>query len=333
MWLALTCIANDANAEAPRVSHRDRLYDVAVQGELVLAVGYPGMLLRSEDGGRSFVRVRVPTHDALFAIAIDASGLTVAVGRAGLVLVSEDRGKSWVTRPVPLGSKEPLYDVTITAAGRIVCVGELGTIVLSTDRGKSFRRAQVSFSMEGSATPDAETADSEEEDENAAVLEEARLTSVAFSDREHGIVVGEFGVVLISGDAGEHFARVESGSDQLLFAVMTTGSGGAVAVGAEGTVLESADRGGSWQRRKVPVTEHLFGVSSRADRTVIVGADGTLLMRSSASDEFERESTRVHTFLCAAAMLDAQRMLIVGGRGHVLVSADAGTTFHRVLGE
>lgn len=329
----LSAVSPARAAEPLRLSHRDRLYDVAVDGQFVLVVGYPGMLLRSEDGGRSFARVNVPTGEALFAVAVGASGFAVAAGRGGVLLVSTDRGRTWAARRDPALGSEPLFDVSVTARGRLVAVGELATIVISDDRGQSFRKAAIRFELDrGPEDAEGDGAEAGFEDEGETVIEEARLTSVAFASDALGYAVGEFGIVLVTRDGGESWARVQSGTEQLLFGVAALNATRALAVGAEGTLLESQDTGNSWVALASPVSESLFGVASIDGHTLVVGADGTVLVRAD-SGSFQRSATAIHTWLAAPCWLEGRHALVVGGRGHVLRSDDGAQSFRRLLGD
>ena len=67
--LLTLCAAQAAGAGSlERISHRDKLYDIARHGDALFAVGYPGLLLRSMDRGGSWSLVEVETDDALFAV-------------------------------------------------------------------------------------------------------------------------------------------------------------------------------------------------------------------------------------------------------------------------
>ena len=66
---ALLVLASAASAEPiKQLTHRDRLYDTTAFGSDLYAVGHPGLLLRSHDGGKTFESVRGgQTDEALFS--------------------------------------------------------------------------------------------------------------------------------------------------------------------------------------------------------------------------------------------------------------------------
>ena len=124
---------NSALAEpVTQLSHRDRLYDAtSVNGELY-AIGHPGLLLRSRDGGKTFENVRAGQVDeALFGISFNRKGQGAIVGRSGFFLTTQDQGKTWSKGVVTLGEEKPaLFSVSVLENGTIVAVGEFGYIAL-----------------------------------------------------------------------------------------------------------------------------------------------------------------------------------------------------------
>ena len=146
-WLAT---APGGSAEqAAGISHRTRLYDVAVHGRDIFVVGHPGVVLRSYDQGRHFARVNVPTTDALFSIDINKAGVGAIVGRRGLVLLTSDGGATWtktnahrhLSAQAAAEDEMPhLFAVDVLEGGEIVAAGDFGVIVHSPDGGKSWTR-------------------------------------------------------------------------------------------------------------------------------------------------------------------------------------------------
>ena len=71
-----------------------------------LISGLGGVILRSEDGGKSWIYVETSRRQALFAVDTSAK-LAVAVGEKGLVQYSRDGGKSW--SPPSEGGFPPIF--------------------------------------------------------------------------------------------------------------------------------------------------------------------------------------------------------------------------------
>jgi len=75
----------------PREGH---LYAIAGQGQRLFIAGEFGLLLASQDAGRSFERLTLPYEGSFFVLADDGRRLAVG-GLRGNALVSDDRGLNW----------------------------------------------------------------------------------------------------------------------------------------------------------------------------------------------------------------------------------------------
>lgn len=99
----------------PKANH---LYGIAAQGNTLYLAGERGLLLRSDDGGGSFERLRLPYEGSLFAVAVPTTDSVLVAGLKGNAWRSTDRGRSWqrITGAPPVsfiaalaqGDKEPL---------------------------------------------------------------------------------------------------------------------------------------------------------------------------------------------------------------------------------
>jgi hypothetical protein len=88
------------------------LHDVGFANPAVgTAVGLGGTVLRTEDGGVSWLPLASPTSQHLFAVAFDAEGYGIIVGNGGTVLESTDAGLSWSALVPP--TKAALTDVVV----------------------------------------------------------------------------------------------------------------------------------------------------------------------------------------------------------------------------
>ena len=106
-------------------------------GTLGLAVGLAGAIVRSEDGGATWARVKSPFTQDLFGVG--GSGARVVVsGEGGLLAHSEDGGRTFRPAdapPLPL----TLTDVEFADAEHAYAVGPRGLVLRSDDGGATFR--------------------------------------------------------------------------------------------------------------------------------------------------------------------------------------------------
>ncbi|HVN37574.1 MAG TPA: YCF48-related protein, partial [Myxococcota bacterium] len=106
-----------------------------------LISGLGGVILRSEDGGKSWSYVETSRKQALFAVDTSADR-AVAVGEKGLVQYSSDGGKSWA--PPTAGQFPPIFtfmrDLGFATKGRLTgfIVGQDGMVLRSKDAGQTW---------------------------------------------------------------------------------------------------------------------------------------------------------------------------------------------------
>ena len=234
-------------------SAHQALFAIAFDGRRGLAVGAPGAILSTEDGGASWKPVTaVPAEVALLGVDIKGDH-QIAVGQMGLVLRKD--GDSW--KKVASGAdKSRLLSVSINAKGQAVIAGSFGTVLKSDDGGASWTSIApdwTSFSQKGM---DAGV----EPHIYAAKIDEAGVVTVA----------GEFGLILRSAEGnGKDWKTVHVG-DASLFALELRSDGVGYAVGQNGTVLRSSDHGASWTPLDVDTKAILLGVKSVPNGQVVV---------------------------------------------------------------
>jgi len=116
---------------------------VAARGGLVVAAGDNGTLLVSNDGGRSWRRVREAALAGRHLAAVAASpegGPFYCVGEGGLVATADNPYGPWSVRAS--GGEGCLRAVCAASARAAYCVGEGGAILWSEDAGASWWSAE-----------------------------------------------------------------------------------------------------------------------------------------------------------------------------------------------
>ncbi|TDP44076.1 WD40/YVTN/BNR-like repeat-containing protein [Zavarzinia compransoris] len=150
------------------------------------------------------------------------------------------------------------------------------------------------------------------------------------------LIVGQQGVVLRRDAKG--WAKIDAGTDARLFAVDANAAGRAVAVGAFGTILTSADAGRTWQKiafdwnrtNDQGFEPHLYGASIESDGAITVVGEFELILRSTdhgASWDIVHQGT---ASLFDLKVEDSGIGYAVGQNGKVLRSRDHGKTWATV---
>ncbi len=255
------------------VPTRSTLTTIAAVGDALWAAGHDGVILHSADAGKTWTRQRAapwsaqdidPTHgvpvlDLLFTDAQHG----YAVGAYSLLLETSDGGATWTPRaldaqasaagsapaaPDDAGAAAPtdedwnftadelaldeesdphLNAIARTGSGGLMIVGERGSVFRSRDGGGSWRQSRLPY--------------------------QGSMLGVLAWDGEHVLVFGLRGNVFESHDLGDTWTQVESGTASSLMGAAALADGGAVLVGAEGTVL-SRDRADTGFTRQVHTT-------------------------------------------------------------------------------
>lgn len=240
----------------PLVERGDAFYGMAVLPDgRMWAVGTNGKILHSDDAGQAWRLQRTAQRATLQDIAAWDARRAVAVGNDGVILATADGGVNWQAARAPRSSiSNKLMRVQAGQDGRAWAVGSGGVLLRSLDYGNSW--------------------------ESAAPVEDTAWNGVAF-DGARGCVVGEFGRIRVTRDAGEHWTTVTSPARQSLMSVRMRDDGHAVAVGLRGTVLVSSDAGTSWNAVASATQEDLFDVAWDGSQWVAVGDKGVVLLGGS----------------------------------------------------
>jgi photosystem II stability/assembly factor-like uncharacterized protein len=253
-----------------------------------LAIGGDDLVLRTTNGGKSWVEVGV--EPGLGAEAIDffddRRGIIVGTQR---VAITDDGGLSWTTHSFPHYS--PTDIVYVTASTLVATTFANERITYSTDGGLTWDdNLDVMTSMQAVAFADANvgvavgsliarTTDGGANWQDTGT-DNYSLQGVAYAGQNTFVAVGPMGRVLRSTDAGVNWELIETGYPVVIFDVDfgTTGTG--YAVGADGLVLRSDDRGSTWDDQASNNDRSLSGVSvSRVndDIAIFVGSNGVIM--------------------------------------------------------
>lgn len=204
------------------------------------------------------------------------------------------------------------------AGARAVAVGDHGVVLLSDDGGKQWRQARQ-------------------------VPVDVLLTSVSFSDSQHGWAVGHWGVVLRTDDAGETWKLQRSvlEEDRPLFAVHFFNANDGIAVGLWSQVLRTADGGSSWVEQTTGFSKasgisdlNLYNLFADAKGVVYATAEkGRLLWSADQGRHWAVMETGAAGSLWSGVALDHGQLLVAGLRGILRLSEDGGRHWSHVGGD
>lgn len=250
--------AMDRPAVSVRSPERAVLMGAALAGARTVAVGERGIVVLSEDGGKTWLQAATPTSITLTTVRFADTSRGWAVGHGGVVLATEDGGKTWVRRldgrriaQIALdaarasgdatalrdaerlqadGPDKPLLDLLVMDAQHLLAVGAYGIALGSEDGGHTWTAW-----MQRLPNP------------KGLHLYAARLRGKTL------LLAGEQGLVMQSNDGGLRFERIETPYKGSFFTAELPAGQTIVLAGLRGTVLRSLDGGASWAQLPTPM--------------------------------------------------------------------------------
>jgi photosystem II stability/assembly factor-like uncharacterized protein len=111
---------------------------IAGEGQNIVVVGEQGLMLRSTDGGKQFVRVETPYRGSWFAVHLGAARQLVLGGLRGNAYFSPDLGDTW--SPIAFGMHASITSFANGSEKRLFAANQAGVLFASVDGGRSFER-------------------------------------------------------------------------------------------------------------------------------------------------------------------------------------------------
>ena len=286
----------DGWRQIERVPTRTTLTAVTAIDKRVFAVGHDGIVLRSDDGGLTWVRKRVQLFDR--------------------------------DNPDPRNGA-PLLDVLFTDVDNGFAVGAYATLLRTRDGGETWDYVDV-LNRGGAAAPtEAELAadaaapglDDESWNFDAADLDldeetDPHLNGIARTGNGNLFVVAERGAAFRSSDGGDTWQRIQLPYEGSMFGVIGGSGDRVLCFGLRGNVYESSDLGTTWSKRDTGTELSLMGGAIGADgATVLVGGNGIVLSRSNEGDAFMASTHPDGAVLSSVLVLGPGEYTVVGETG------------------
>ncbi len=243
--IVLSALAIPAHAapEAPALARpavrsalaaRSVLQGAARAGERLVAVGERGIVLLSDDDGKTWRQVMVPVSVGLTAVRFVDAQHGWITGHGGVVLASSDGGQTWVKQLEGLQAAQLLLN-----------------------------DAKAAGDAQGQAEAEHLVADGADKP----------FLDAVFFDARHGLVVGAYNLAFETADGGKSWQpigrRLDNPKALHLYSVRARGDELLLA-GEQGLVLRSVDRGRSFQRLRLPYKGSFFTAEMPASGELMV---------------------------------------------------------------
>lgn len=257
---------NGADAEFSEPSElaaRALLLDIARAGQVLVAVGDRGHVIRSGDEGRTWTQAVTPTRAMLTAVSFPSATEGWAVGHDGVILHSSDAGASWRRQDAGNDLGTVYLDVHFLDSRHGFAVGAYGVLRTTSDGGATWQ-------------------------DQRPVEEDLHLNRLVEDASGHLYLAGEAGLILVSSDRGATWRRTGPDYEGSLFGVRPLSGGLLVAYGLRGHIFVSTDAGGTWQPRENDLKVLLMAcVRLRDGELVLAGQGGNFLISRDSARSFQ----------------------------------------------
>lgn len=268
--------------------------DVVRTGKQIVAVGEMGIILISGDNGETWQQASVPVSVTLTAVHFPTPDMGWAVGHQGVILHSSDGGKTWQKQLDGAQINEDmLKEVEEMLSGKIQELDSIRKNQTGDADADDGLRVNGHESQEETQLKilESEVVDLEFllKDWQAAVAEGPTkpFFDVFFKDEKEGFVVGSFGMIMKTVDAGEtwefmikcmsnlcgnHYYGIDSCGDSMFIAgesVVVYESEEAYKMGG-GMLFSSRDGGNVWNRIPSPSEGSFFGITTSNDCHLVI---------------------------------------------------------------
>lgn len=274
------------------------LIAIASAGKRLVAVGFRGLVIVSDDGGRTWAQARVPVQVDLLSVVFVSAEKGWAAGHDGVILQTLDGGLNWQLQLDNRTAKTafPAYYRKKIDEGDAAMQASLDQVVQNTQNDNSLP-----------------------------------YLSLVFDNDRDGFAVGAFGVIATTDDGGRTWTpashRIDNPQQLNLNAVRLIA--GQLYIAAEQGLVFRYDRA---QSRFVPVQTgyqgSFFDIAGNQDCVIAFGLRGTAYRSVDKGMSWTKVETATGTALYAGGFLKpASTAVLLTEGGDVLVSRDGGAVF------
>ncbi len=250
------------DSEPAPLAAKSLLLDVARAGSRLVAVGDRGHVLLSDDEGRNWRQIIVPTRAMLTGVSFGDAQHGWAVGHDGVILATTDGGVTWTHQDSGADLETIYLDVFFSDAQHGLAVGAYGKCILTMDGGKTWQPS-------------------------ATIPDEVHLNQIAPTRTDTVYLAGEAGTLLTSDDARAGWRKCPVPYDGSLFGVLPLNEHSLLTYGLRGHVFTSSDSGKEWIEREISVPVLIMaGVRLKTGLIVLAGTGGNFFLSSDLGQSF-----------------------------------------------
>lgn len=260
------------------------LLDATRAGKRIVAVGEHGIVLLSDDDGKTYRQARsVPVSATLSAVTFIDDRRGWVVGQWGVILVTSDGGETWQKQRMDTAVDQPLFSVLFTNDHDGIAVGLWSLMLQTHDGGKTWTKTTLP------KPPGGGKAD--------------RNLYHVFADAKGALYISaEQGTVLKSTDAGAHWDYLATGGKGTLWSGVAMPDGRIVVGGLLGSLFQSSDGGATWSVLKAETKSSITNIVAAGKGLIAVGLDGLVMKQREDGAPFDIAQRRDRAALTAAVI-------------------------------
>jgi photosystem II stability/assembly factor-like uncharacterized protein len=261
----------------------EMLLAVARAGQRLVAVGDHGVVLLSDDEGKTYRQAQaVPTRATLTAVSFVDAKNGWAVGHWGAIMHSADGGETWTLQRSDTSVDRPLFSVYFADAGHGLAVGLWSLLLATADGGKTWNEVKLSAPPEGGKA-------------------DRNLFAIFTNGRGSIFIAAEKGTVLRSDDLGATWSYLNTGYKGSFWTGCALKDGTLLVGGLRGTIYRSVDNGRTWGAASSGTQSSITGLLEDGTKVHAVGLDGVHLVSSDGGMSFSSTQRDDRLSLTAAA--------------------------------
>jgi photosystem II stability/assembly factor-like uncharacterized protein len=321
-------VAQPRDAEHARLAAHALLIGLASAGERLIAVGDRGVVVFSDDKGKSWVQADlVPTQALLTGVCFFDAQHGLAVGHDEVILATANAGRTWKRTHYAPEAQQPLLDVWCGAGGHAIAIGAYSTYLTSEDGGatwtaRKFAPASPEPQAVGvrgarSATGAVPAGEPDEDQAGGGY----HLNRIVAASPTRLYIAAEAGHLYRSDDAGASWVTLASPYRGSFLGVLPLAADAVLAFGLRGNLYRSDDAGASWQKIDTGTVQLLDG-AARFDTggIAVAGLSGVLLVSRDGGHSFTLQQQRDYTGLSAVVGVGDDQLAAVGDDGTKVIT-------------
>ncbi|MDF1554953.1 MAG: YCF48-related protein [Deferrisomatales bacterium] len=278
------------------LADRSLLLAGVLAGQRLVAVGERGHVLLSDDGGRTFQQVEVPTRTTLTAVSFPDARRGWAAGHDQVILRTSDGGEQWEQVYADPGDERPVLDLWFRDGLHGYAVGAYGLFLETGDGGATWTSRRISE-------------------------DDFHLNRLAPAGGDRLYLAAEAGMVYRSEDAGHTWVALDSPYEGSYFGILWLSGDTLLLYGLRGHLFRSEDGGESWQTLASGTEASLTdGVALADGRVVLVGMGGALLVSDDGGRSFSPHDREDRTGIAAVVQVPDGGLVTLGEAGARRVS-------------